>query len=103
METKTEIKKACFDDLDFFMGQNYAPFRDAVVSALTPIKKNEYAEKLKAFLLELSGGNKAFLFSSAEEAYFWTLKSVKSGVDNSIVKNRNEIIVLSHPNTFFQQ
>lgn len=95
MENKTEIKKANFDERVYFMGRNYSPFVKAVNSALSPLKKNDYAEKLKSFLLERSGLNKAVLFNSAEEAYYWTLRSIK-GDDNAFPEGkRGEIIFLN--------
>lgn len=95
MENKTEIKKANFFDSEYFMGREYAPFRAAVDAALAPARKNDYAEKLKSFLLERSGENKAFLFNSTEEAYFWLFKSVRASAETSLGKGKNEIVFLN--------
>lgn len=95
METKTEIKKANFDERVFFMGRDYPAFTEAVTSAILPARKNDYGDRLKAFLTEKSGGGKAVLFNSAEEAFFWALRYVRLTADSTSVKNRDEIIFLS--------
>lgn len=93
MESKTEIKKVNFFDEEFLIPRDNQAFKDAVAGAMSPAfnRKNDYAEKLKAFLLEKSGEQKAFLFNSPEEGFFWTIRTVRENSD------KKEIIVLTKP------
>ena len=62
MENKADIKKVNFFDEDFLTSRDNQSFKDAVTGALSPAfnRKNDYAEKLKTFLVEKSGEQKAF-------------------------------------------
>ena len=90
MGNKTEIKKVNFSDADFFMGRDYAAFNEAVAGALVPARKNDVSDKLKSFLVERSGGNKAFLFESVGDAYAFLLNVLLNDGDK-----KGEILVLS--------
>lgn len=94
MENKADIKKVNFFDEDFLTSRDNQSFKDAVTGALSPAfnRKNDYAEKLKTFLVEKSGEQKALLFNCPEEGFSWIVKAVR---ENSAGKK--EIIVLNKP------
>lgn len=93
MDNKPEIKKVNFYDDEFLTPQGEQSFKDAVSSAMVSsnARKNDYSEKLKTFLTEKSGGQKAFLFPSAEEGFIKLIKALR---DNS-QPGKSEIIILS--------
>lgn len=95
MDNKTEIRKASFYEREFFLGRDCPAFRSAVINALNFSKKNDCQDKLKSFLTDNSGENKAFLFNSVEESYNFAICSAKQFTASAKLEEKKEVLFLS--------